>query len=86
MGTHNFVLFGGNGATGFADSMSVGPGATTDMSGIIYMPKVSYNSNGNSSPQFTGSVMVASMTVTGGGNGVQVFHWVCGLQAIAGQP
>ena len=86
MGTHNFVIFGGNGATGFSGSMSVGPGATTDLSGIIYLPKVTYVSNGNSSPQFTGSVVVASMTVNGGGNGAQVFHWVCGLNAIAGQP
>jgi hypothetical protein len=23
---------------------------------------------------------------TGGGNGAQVFHWVCGLNAVAGQP
>jgi Putative Flp pilus-assembly TadE/G-like len=86
MGTHNFVIFGGNGATGFAGTMSVGPSATTDMSGIIYLPKVAYNGNGNSSPQFTGSFIVASMTVNGGGNGAQVFHWVCGLHAIAGQP
>jgi hypothetical protein len=86
MGTHNFVIFGGNGAGGFSGSMSVGPGATTDMSGIIYLPKVSYVSDGNSSPQFTGSLVVASMTVRGGGNGAQVFHWVCGLNAVAGQP
>jgi hypothetical protein len=86
MGTHNFVIFGGNGASAFAGSMSVGPSATTDMSGIIYLPKVTYVSNGNSSPEFTGSFVVASMTVTGGGNGAQVFHWVCGLNAIAGQP
>jgi hypothetical protein len=86
LGTHNFVVFGGNGAAGFAGSMSVGPGATTDMSGIIYLPEVSYVSNGNSSPQFTGSFTVASMTVNGGGNGAQVFHWVCGLNAVAGQP
>ncbi|TMC71172.1 MAG: hypothetical protein E6J18_08005 [Chloroflexi bacterium] len=86
MGTHNFVIFGGNGASGFAGTMSVGPAATTDLSGIIYLPKVDYSSNGNSSPEFTGSVIVASMTVTGGGNGVQVFHWVCDLKAVAGQP
>jgi hypothetical protein len=85
MGTHNFVLFGGNGPNAFTGSMSVGPGATTDLSGIIYLPKVAYRSNGNSSPQFTGSLVVASMTVNGGGNGAQVFHWVCGLNAIAGQ-
>ena len=86
MGTHNFVLFGGNGATGFAGTMSVGPSATTDLSGIMYLPEVSYVSDGNSSPQFTGSLVVASMTVRGGGNGAQVFHWVCGLNAVAGQP
>jgi Putative Flp pilus-assembly TadE/G-like len=86
LATHNFVIFGGNGPTGFAGTMSVGPGATTDLSGIIYLPEVAYTSNGNSSPQFTGSVVVASMTVNGGGNGAQVFKWVCGLSAIAGQP
>ena len=84
-GTHNFVIFGGNGPNAFAGSMSVGPGATTDMSGIIYLPKVSYVSNGNSSPSFTGSLTVATMTVNGGGNGMQVFKWVCGLNAINGQ-
>ena len=50
------------------------------------MPKVAYRSNGNSSPQFTGSLTVATMTVNGGGNGAQVFKWVCGLNAVAGQP
>ena len=84
-GTHNFVLFGGNGPTAFSGTMTVGPGSTTDLSGIIYLPKVSYVSNGNSSPQFTGSLTVASMTVNGGGNGAQVFRWVCGLNAVAGQ-
>jgi hypothetical protein len=84
-GTHNFVIFGGNGPNAFSGTMSVGPGATTDMSGIIYLPKVTYSSNGNSSPKFTGSFTVATMTVNGGGNGAQVFNWVCGLNAIAGQ-
>ena len=86
MGTHNFVIYGGNGPTAFAGTMAVGPGATTDLSGIIYLPRVDYRSNGNSSPQFTGSLTVASMTVNGGGNGAQVFNWVCGLNAVAGQP
>ena len=55
------------------------------MSGIVYTPDSPYRSNGNSSPQFYGSLVVASMTVNGGGNGAQVFHWVCGLSAVAGQ-
>ena len=84
-GTHNFVIYGGNGPGGFAGTLNVGPGATTDLSGIVYLPKVSYTSNGNSSPQFYGSFTVATMTVLGGGNGAQLFKWVCGLNAIAGQ-
>ena len=86
LGTHNFLIYGGNGASAFSGSMSVGPHATTDVSGIIYLPKVAYDSDGNSSPKFTGSFTVASMTVRGGGNGAQVFNWVCGLNAVAGQP
>jgi Putative Flp pilus-assembly TadE/G-like len=85
-GTHNFVIYGGSGPTAYTAGVTIGPGATTDMSGIIYLPKSAYVSDGNSSPQFTGSVIVASMTVRGGGNGAQVFHWVCGLNAVNGQP
>jgi hypothetical protein len=85
-GTHNFVIFGGHGAGAYTGGITIGPGATTDMSGIIYAPDSAYVSDGNTSPQFTGSLVVASMTVHGGGNGAQVFHWVCGLNAIAGQP
>ncbi len=85
-GTHNFVIYGGSGPTAYTAGVTIGPGATTDMSGIIYRPKSPYVSDGNSSPQFTGSVIVSSMTVQGGGNGQQVFHWVCGLEAVAGQP
>jgi len=85
-GTHNFVIFGGRGAGAYTGGITIGPGATTDMSGIIYVPDSAYVSDGNSSPQFTGSLVVSTMTVRGGGNGAQVFHWVCGLNAIAGQP
>ena len=85
-GTHNFVIYGGDGPNAYTGGVAIGPGATTDMSGIIYLPKSPYVSDGNSSPQFTGSVIVASMTVQGGGNGAQVFHWVCNLNAVAGQP
>ncbi len=65
---------------------AIGPHAGIDMSGIIYLPKSPYVSDGNSSPSFTGSLIVDSMTVHGGGNGQQVFKWVCGLNAVAGQP
>ena len=84
-GTHNFVIYGG-GPTPYTGGVSVGPGASTDLSGITYLPNSAYVSDGNSSPQFTGSLIVASMTVRGGGNGAQVFHWVCDLNAVAGQP
>ena len=84
-GTHNFVIYGGHGAGSYTGGITIGPGAGTDMSGIIYLPDSAYRSNGNSSPQFAGSLIVASMTVNGGGNGAQVFHWVCGLNAVAGQ-
>ncbi|HYM97433.1 MAG TPA: hypothetical protein VET26_09035, partial [Candidatus Sulfotelmatobacter sp.] len=86
LGTHNFVIYGGHGVTGYSGGVTIGPHAGTDMSGIIYLPDSAYTSNGNSSPQFAGSLVVASMTVNGGGNGAQVFHWVCGLNAVAGQP
>jgi hypothetical protein len=85
-GTHNFVIYGGSGPNAYTGGVTIGPGATTDMSGIIYLPKSAYVSDGNTSPQFAGSLIVASMTVRGGGNGMQVFHWVCGLNAVAGQP
>ena len=85
MGTHNFVIWGG-GSNPYTAGVTIGPYAGTDMSGIIYLPKSPYVSDGNSSPSFTGSVIVQSMTVHGGGNGQQVFKWVCGLNAVAGQP
>ena len=85
MGTHNFVIWGG-GSNPYTAGITIGPHATTDMSGIVYLPKSPYVSDGNSSPSFTGSLVVQSMTVHGGGNGQQVFKWVCGLNAIAGQP
>jgi hypothetical protein len=84
-GTHNFVIYGGHGAGSYKSGVTIGPNATTEMSGIIYLPDSPYNSDGNSSPQFYGSLVVATMTVNGGGNGAQVFHWVCGLNAIAGK-
>lgn len=85
MGTHNFVIWSGS-ANPYTAGITIGPHVTTDMSGIIYLPKAPYVSDGNASPMFTGSVMVKSFTVDGGGNGQQVFKWVCGLEAVAGQP
>ncbi|HET7419544.1 MAG TPA: Tad domain-containing protein [Candidatus Dormibacteraeota bacterium] len=85
MGTHNFVVWSGS-ANPYTAGVTIGPHVTTDMSGIVYLPKAPYVSDGNASPQFTGSVMVASFTVQGGGNGQQVFKWVCDLNAVAGQP
>ena len=85
MGTHNFVIWSGS-ANPYTAGITLGPHVTTDMSGIIYLPQAPYRSNGNSSPQFAGSLVVSSMTINGGGNGQQVFHWVCGLNAVAGQP
>jgi len=85
MGTHNFVIWSGS-ASPYTAGITIGPHAGTDMSGIIYLPKSPYVSDGNSSPSFAGSLIVDSMTVHGGGNGAQVFKWVCGLNAVAGQP
>ena len=85
MGTHNFVIWSGS-ANPYIAGVTIGPHAGTDMSGIIYLPKSPYVSDGNSSPSFSGSVIVQSLTVHGGGNGQQVFKWVCGLNAVAGQP
>jgi hypothetical protein len=55
------------------------------MSGIIYLPNSPYVSDGNSSPQFTGSLIVASMTVLVGlaGDRVQPADPVKDLSAVA---
>src|SRR5438309_37540 len=70
MGTHNFVIWGG-GSNPYTAGVTIGPHAGPDMSGIIYLPKSPNVSDGNSSPSFTGSVIVDSMTVRGRGNGQQ---------------
>jgi Flp pilus assembly protein TadG len=80
MGTHNFVVYGETFNGGLAP---FGPQTTTNMSGIIYLPKASMTDHGRSSPQFAGSVYVASITIDGGGNGTQAFQWVCGLNAVS---
>jgi hypothetical protein len=80
-GTHNFVIYGGNGATGFAGTIDIGPGSSTDLSGIVYLPKTTYTQHGNTSPLFTGSATFESMTSSGTGN--VKFSWVCGLSSVA---
>ncbi len=54
------------------------------MSGIVYMPKVAYRSTGNSSPQFTGSLTVATMTLEATAR--RSSSGPCGFNAVAGQP
>ena len=80
-GTHNFVLWSTNDATGYSGAISVG---STDLSGITYLPKATLTSNGNASFTFTGATVLASVTVNGGGNGSQQFFWLCGLGAVLG--
>ncbi|HKV88946.1 MAG TPA: pilus assembly protein TadG-related protein [Candidatus Dormibacteraeota bacterium] len=81
LGTHNFAIYGGNGASGYAGAIDIGPHASTDLSGIIYLPKVTYSQHGNTSPLYTGSATFASMSSAGTGN--VKFSWVCGLSAVA---
>jgi Flp pilus assembly protein TadG len=76
-GTHNFVLYGATyqgGVTG--DNVAV--------TGVVYLPKSQLSFNGNTTAVFTGSVLVASVKVVGGGNGTQVYNWICGLQTVDG--
>lgn len=80
-GTHNFVIYGGNGPSGYAGTIDIGPGSSTDLSGIVYLPKVAYSQHGNTSPLFTGSATFASMTSSGTGN--VKFSWVCGLSSVS---
>ena len=80
-GTHNFVLYGGNGASGFAGTINIGPGSSTDLSGIVYLPKVTYSDHGAATVKFTGSTTFASMLSNGTAN--ILFKWVCGLNATA---
>jgi Flp pilus assembly protein TadG len=85
-GTHNFVFYGGNGATGYTGSIDFGPGTNASLSGIFYMPKFAITSHGNPTFTFTGQITVASMDLKGGGANGQVINWVCGLGAILGNP
>ncbi|HEX3607123.1 MAG TPA: hypothetical protein VH134_14470, partial [Candidatus Dormibacteraeota bacterium] len=75
-GTHNMVIY----AAGFTGDTNFGG---VNLSGIAYLPNSSSGSHGNSSWTLTGSVWLNSFTLNGGGNGTQLFQWVCGLGAIS---
>jgi Flp pilus assembly protein TadG len=81
LGTHNFVIYGGNGANGFAGTIDSGPHASTDLSGIVYLPKVSFGSHGNTSATFTGAAVFAS--VQSNGKASFFFNWICGLNSVS---
>jgi Flp pilus assembly protein TadG len=85
-GTHNFVFFGGNGASAYSGTISFAPGSNPFISGIFYMPKVTVSSSGNASFNFTGQFTAASVSVSGGGNGTQTIQWVCNLAVVLGNP
>jgi hypothetical protein len=74
-GTHNFVLYGATYQGGVT-------GGGLDLTGVVYLPKSQLSFNGTASATFTGSVLVASVRVVGGGNGTQVYRWICGLQTV----
>jgi Flp pilus assembly protein TadG len=76
-GTHNFVLYG----PAFPGNIT---GDSSDLTGVVYLPKSQLAFNGNASARFTGSVIVASLIAKGGGNGTQEFDWICGLQTVDG--
>ena len=65
-----------------ACSAFFGPHATTNLTGVLYLPLSPVTINGSSSPVFTGSFITASVTVIGAGSGTQTFGWVCGLQSL----
>src|SRR5258708_32061635 len=68
-GPHNFVIFGGHGVGSYTGGITIGPRATTYMSGIIYVPDSAYVRDGDSNPPFAGSVVRPSMPRHGVGLG-----------------
>jgi hypothetical protein len=89
-GTNNFVLFGGplnvGGVTaGYSGSVTIGPAANINMTGIVYLPNTSLISHGKATWDFEGAVYVKDVVLDGGGNGTQVFQFICGLNAVAGK-
>jgi Flp pilus assembly protein TadG len=85
-GTHNFVFFGGNGASAYTGSIDFGPGTNFVISGIFYMPKYTITGHGNPVMQFTGQMTVASYHISGGGGSQQVVQWACGIDVVLGNP
>jgi Flp pilus assembly protein TadG len=83
-GTHNFVFFGGNGASAYTGSVNFGPGTNFDISGIFYMPKLTMTSNGSPTMHFAGQMTVASFHISGGGANLQTVAWVCGIGVVLG--
>jgi Putative Flp pilus-assembly TadE/G-like len=85
-GTHNFVFFGGNGASAYTASVNFGPGTNFVISGIFYMPMFTITTNGNPVMKFNGQVTVASYHIGGGGGSPQVISWVCGIGVVLANP
>ncbi|MDQ6885024.1 MAG: pilus assembly protein TadG-related protein [Candidatus Dormibacteraeota bacterium] len=85
-GTHNFVFYGGNGASGYTGSINFAPGTNFSISGVFYMPKLTMTSNGNPTMSFLGQVTVASFHISGGGAATQTIAWVCGINVVLGNP
>lgn len=80
LGTHNFVIY----ASGFTGGFRLGPGSTSDLSGLLYAPDSVLNTNGTASPVFTGSAMFAAIVTVGGGGGLPRYNWICGLGSVTG--
>jgi len=74
-GTHNYVVYG----AGFTGGTDFGGAALT---GIVYLPNSDASSHGNASWTLSGSVWVNTFSLKGGGNGTQVFQYVCNLSVV----
>ncbi len=83
-GTHNFVFYGGDGASAYSGTIDFGPGTNASLSGIFYMPNFTIRSHGNPTFTLIGQITVASMDLVGGGSNGQIVNWVCGLGAVLG--
>jgi Putative Flp pilus-assembly TadE/G-like len=82
-GTHNFVIWGGTWTPANGLKALKNPdGDTTKLTGIVFLPNQSFSESGNVTPQFAGSVYAGSVNLNGGGNGTQLFSYVCGLGAV----